>query len=66
MFALVLMRLVIGWHFFGEGTKKVEYDRQDERFRMVFSADKDLLDQAKGPLAPLYSGPCASDARLAH
>ena len=30
MFALVLLRLVIGWHFFGEGTKKVEYDRHDE------------------------------------
>ena len=53
IFALVLMRLVIGWHFFGEGTKKVEYDRHEGRFHMVFSAD-DFLVQAKGPLAPLY------------
>ena len=49
MFALVLMRLVIGWHFFGEGTEKVEYDRQEKRFRLVFSADKEFLDLAKGP-----------------
>jgi uncharacterized membrane protein YphA (DoxX/SURF4 family) len=56
VFALVLMRLVIGWHFFGEGTKKVEYDRQEKRVRLVFSADKDFLDLAKGPLAPLYLG----------
>jgi uncharacterized membrane protein YphA (DoxX/SURF4 family) len=53
IFALVLMRLVIGWHFFGEGTKKVEYDRHEGRFHMVFSAD-DFLVQAKGPLAPMY------------
>jgi uncharacterized membrane protein YphA (DoxX/SURF4 family) len=54
VFALVLMRLVIGWHFFGEGSKKVEYDRHDGSWRMVFSADKELLNLAKGPLAPLY------------
>ncbi len=53
VFALVLLRLVIGWHFFGEGTKKVEWDRHTGRFHMVFSAD-DFLVQAKGPLAPLY------------
>src|SRR4051812_39903668 len=53
IFGLVLLRLVIGWHFFGEGTKKIEYDRHDGRFHMVFSAD-DFLVQAKGPLAPLY------------
>jgi uncharacterized membrane protein YphA (DoxX/SURF4 family) len=56
VFALVLMRLVIGWHFFGEGTKKLEYDRQEKQFRVVFSADKEFLDLAKGPLAPLYQG----------
>jgi uncharacterized membrane protein YphA (DoxX/SURF4 family) len=54
IFAIVLLRLVVGWHFFGEGTKKIEYDRQDKRFRLVFSADKDFLGLAKGPLAPLY------------
>ena len=53
VFALVLLRLVIGWHFFGEGAKKVEYDRREGRLHLVSSAD-DFLVQAKGPLAPLY------------
>lgn len=53
VFALVLLRLVIGWHFFGEGTKKLQYDRQDRRFRLAFSAD-DFLAVAKGPLANWY------------
>ncbi len=52
--ALVLMRLVIGWHFFGEGTKKLQYDHQDHRFHLAFSADKELLDKARGPLASWY------------
>jgi uncharacterized membrane protein YphA (DoxX/SURF4 family) len=52
--ALVLLRLVIGWHFFGEGTKKLQYDRHDREFHLVFSADKELLDKAKGPLAEWY------------
>jgi uncharacterized membrane protein YphA (DoxX/SURF4 family) len=54
VFALVLLRLVIGWHFFGEGAKKLEYDRHDGKFRLVFSADAEFLGKAKGPLAPLY------------
>jgi uncharacterized membrane protein YphA (DoxX/SURF4 family) len=57
----VLLRLTIGWHFFREGTKKVEYDRHDGGLRMVVSADKELLDQAKGPLAPLYLAHSKSD-----
>src|SRR5262245_62030316 len=61
VFALVLMRLVIGWHFFGEGTKKVEYNRHDGTWRMVFSADRELLNLAKGPLAPLYFEHTRSD-----
>jgi uncharacterized membrane protein YphA (DoxX/SURF4 family) len=61
IFSLVLLRLVIGWHFFREGTKKVEYDRHDGQFRMIFSADKEFLDQAKGPLAPLYLAHSKSD-----
>jgi uncharacterized membrane protein YphA (DoxX/SURF4 family) len=60
VFALVLLRLVIGGHFLGEGAKKVEYDRHDRRFRMVFSAD-DFLAQAKGPLSPLYLGHTPSE-----
>jgi uncharacterized membrane protein YphA (DoxX/SURF4 family) len=51
--ALVLMRLVIGWHFWGEGTKKIEYDRHDGRLKLVFSAEG-FLAAATGPLAQLY------------
>ena len=51
-----LMPLAIGWDFFGEGTEKVEYDRQEKRFRLVFSADKEFLDLAKGPLRLALSG----------
>ena len=54
VFALVLLRLIIGWHFFGEGTKKLQYDRTDGGFHLTFSADTDLLDKAKGPLADWY------------
>ena len=51
---LVVLRLVIGWHFFGEGTKKLQYDRTDGGFHLAFSADTELLDKAKGPLADWY------------
>jgi uncharacterized membrane protein YphA (DoxX/SURF4 family) len=54
VFGLVVLRLVIGWHFFGEGTKKLQYDRTDGRFHLAFSADTELLDKAKGPLADWY------------
>ncbi len=54
VFALVVLRLVIGWHFFGEGTKKLQYDAEDRRFHLAFSADKELLDKAKGPLTDWY------------
>ena len=49
VFGLVVLRLVIGWHFFGQGTQKLQYDRQYGGFRMAFSAD-DFLVLAKGPL----------------
>jgi uncharacterized membrane protein YphA (DoxX/SURF4 family) len=53
--SLVLLRLVIGWHFWGEGTKKVEYDRHDNKLRIAptFSSEG-FLSEAKGPLAKLY------------
>src|SRR5215213_1996191 len=54
VFSLIVLRLVIGWHFFGEGTKKLQYDRTDGRFHLAFSADTELLDKAKGPLADWY------------
>src|SRR5262245_39201254 len=61
IFALVLMRLVIGWHFCGEGLEKVEYDRHDGTWHRVFSADKEFLELAKGPLAPAYLAHTLSD-----
>jgi uncharacterized membrane protein YphA (DoxX/SURF4 family) len=51
--SLVLLRLVIGWHFFGEGTKKLQYDRRDGELRLAFSS-QEFLNQAKGPLADWY------------
>jgi uncharacterized membrane protein YphA (DoxX/SURF4 family) len=51
--ALVLLRLVIGGHFFSEGTSKVAYDRTTGSYQIAFSAEG-FLSQAKGPLASLY------------
>jgi uncharacterized membrane protein YphA (DoxX/SURF4 family) len=51
--SLVLLRLVIGWHFLGEGLQKLEYDRHDGEVSLVFSAEG-FLKQAKGPLADWY------------
>lgn len=51
--ALVLLRLVIGWHFFREGTQKVVYDPHDGQLRMTFSA-AGFLSNAKGPMAGWY------------
>lgn len=53
VFALVLLRLVVGWHFFREGTQKVVYDPHDDELRMNFSAGG-FLTGAKGPLAGWY------------
>jgi uncharacterized membrane protein YphA (DoxX/SURF4 family) len=60
VFALVVMRLVIGWHFFREGTQKVVYDRHDGGLRMDFSADG-FLTGAKGPLAGWYHANAPDD-----
>jgi uncharacterized membrane protein YphA (DoxX/SURF4 family) len=60
VFALVLLRLVIGWHFFGEGGKKLQYDRHDGELRMDFSAE-DFLTKATGPLAKLYHSQAPDD-----
>jgi uncharacterized membrane protein YphA (DoxX/SURF4 family) len=51
--ALVLLRLVVGWHFFSEGLTKLDYDRTTGSYRIDFSAEP-FLAQAKGPLAGLY------------
>jgi uncharacterized membrane protein YphA (DoxX/SURF4 family) len=55
VFALVLLRLVIGWHFFREGTQKVVYDPRDGELRMTFSAEE-FFTRAKGPLSGWYQG----------
>lgn len=60
VFAIVLLRLVIGWHFLGQGMEKVEYDRHEGVMHMTFSADG-FLGLAKGPLAPLYLAHATSD-----
>lgn len=60
VFALVLLRLVIGWHFFREGTQKVVYDQHDGELRMTFSAEG-FLTNAKGPLAELYRANVTDD-----
>jgi uncharacterized membrane protein YphA (DoxX/SURF4 family) len=51
--ALVVLRLVIGWHFYREGTQKLAYDSAEGRFRVVFSAEV-FMRQATGPLAGLF------------
>jgi uncharacterized membrane protein YphA (DoxX/SURF4 family) len=60
VFALVLLRLVIGWHFFREGTQKVAYDRHDGELQMDFSAEG-FLTGAKGPLAGWYHANAPDD-----
>ena len=51
--ALVVLRLVIGWHFFSEGLDKLAYDPATGGYRVAFSA-AGFLSQAKGPLAGLF------------
>ncbi len=53
--ALVLLRLVVGWHFFREGTKKLVYDQGRNEWQLDFSAEG-FFSQAKGPLAGLIKG----------
>ena len=48
--ALVFLRVVVGWHFFSEGTEKLTYDRSTGQFNVKFSAEG-FLRQAKGPMA---------------
>jgi uncharacterized membrane protein YphA (DoxX/SURF4 family) len=60
VFALVLLRLVIGWHFFREGGEKLKYNRHSGEWRMVFSADG-FLGQAQGPLAKFFRSQAPDD-----
>jgi len=57
--ALVFLRLCVGWHFFSEGIKKVEYDASSDEWNMVFSAEG-FLSSAKGPLAGFFQNQAPS------
>lgn len=50
--ALVLLRLCTGWHFYREGTKKLDYDPHTRQFSVSFSAEP-FFRQAVGPVAKL-------------
>lgn len=48
--AIVLLRLVVGWHFFSEGREKLAYDAESGEYHVTFTAEG-FLRGAKGPLA---------------
>ncbi len=52
-FALVVLRLTTGFHFYSEGTKKLEYNRGTGETRVAFSAEG-FLRGAVGPWADFY------------
>jgi uncharacterized membrane protein YphA (DoxX/SURF4 family) len=56
--ALVLLRLVVGWHFFTSGMEKIEYDQRAKQVRMPFTAAP-FLSNAKGPLANFFHSQAA-------
>jgi uncharacterized membrane protein YphA (DoxX/SURF4 family) len=60
--ALVLLRLVVGWHFFTAGCEKFVYDPETRWIHVDFSAEG-FLRQAKGPVVPLiqYVSPTGHD-----
>lgn len=53
IFALVLLRLAIGWHFYREGTKKLAVDPTTHELHIDFSAEG-FLKGAVGPLATFF------------
>jgi uncharacterized membrane protein YphA (DoxX/SURF4 family) len=52
--ALVLLRLVIGWHFFREGAEKVVFEPHTGQLRRGAFSSEGFLTNAKGPLAGWY------------
>ncbi|RIK72424.1 MAG: hypothetical protein DCC67_19310 [Planctomycetota bacterium] len=50
--ALVLLRLCVGWHFYREGTKKLDYDPHTGRLSVSFSAEP-FFRMAVGPVADI-------------
>lgn len=57
--ALVMLRLVTGWHFFSSGMEKIEVDPHTKRARMTFTAAP-FLSQAKGPFADFFHSQAAT------
>jgi uncharacterized membrane protein YphA (DoxX/SURF4 family) len=51
---LVILRLVVGWHFFTEGVGKIGYDPSRGGYAVTFGGAEPFLNQAKGPLAGFY------------
>ena len=51
--SLVLLRLAAGWHFWSEGTKKLEYNPTTGHTRVAFTAEP-FLRGAVGPWADFY------------
>jgi uncharacterized membrane protein YphA (DoxX/SURF4 family) len=51
--ALVVLRLITGFHFYSEGTKKLEYNKGTGETRVAFSAEG-FLRGAVGPWAEFY------------
>ncbi len=51
--ALVLLRVVTGWHFFSEGLQKIDRDPATGEYRITFSAAA-FLSAAKGPFADYF------------
>jgi uncharacterized membrane protein YphA (DoxX/SURF4 family) len=50
--ALVVLRLAVGWHFYREGTKKLEYNSETGVTTLAFSAEP-FLRQSVGPVAEM-------------
>ncbi len=50
--ALVVLRLATGWHFYREGTKKLQYNSETGVTTIAFSAEP-FLRQAVGPVADM-------------
>ena len=51
--AVVFLRICVGWHFLGEGAKKLTYNESLDTWT-VYVPTEALLGQSVGPLAPLF------------
>ncbi len=53
VWAVVLLRVCVGWHFLSEGAKKITYNQSTKQWS-VNVPTKVLLGMSKGPLAGFY------------